>query len=247
MGKRKEEFEPRLSLLSDQAILWHIKEGNIIIDPFDRENLGTASYDVSLGEWYYAEKDPVGGIGIYSPYSEEDVRRVWGEPRKAEVASEYCERYRISLPGGIKPDDKVIWLPPGETFLCHTLEFIGGRDIVTTLMKARSSIGRNFIEVCKCAGWGDVGYINRWTMEVTNNSKHYTIPLVVGRRVAQMAFFEVAPTSGEDYSRTGKYQTTKDLKEIEANWRPEDMLPKMWKDREVRSGEGIFGGEKTKE
>ena len=24
------------------------------------------------------------------------------------------------------------------------------------MMKARSSLGRNFIEVCKCAGWGDV-------------------------------------------------------------------------------------------
>jgi hypothetical protein len=33
---------------------------------------------------------------------------------------------------------------------------------VTTMMKARSSLGRNFIEICKCAGWGDVGYINRW-------------------------------------------------------------------------------------
>lgn len=57
-------------------------------------------------------------------------------------------------------------------------------------MKARSSLGRNFIEICKCAGWGDVGYVNRWTMEITNNSRYYTIPLVVGRRVAQIVFFE---------------------------------------------------------
>jgi dCTP deaminase-like len=51
-------------------------------------------------------------------------------------------------------------------------------------------LGRNFIEVCKCAGWGDIGYTNRWTMEITNNSRHYSIPLVVGRRVAQIIFFE---------------------------------------------------------
>lgn len=31
------------------------------------------------------------------------------------------------------------------------------RKTVTTMMKARSSMGRNFIEVCKCAGWGDIG------------------------------------------------------------------------------------------
>ena len=234
MLEKRPEFEPRCSLLSDRAILEHMERGNIVIDPFIRENLKTVSYDVSLGEWYFSEKDPIGGIGTYSPYSEEDVRRVWGEPKRAVVASEYCERYGINLPGGVKSNDLVIWLPPGETFLCHTEEFIGGRNIVTTLMKARSSIGRNFIEVCKCAGWGDVGYINRWTMEVTNNSKHYTIPLVAGRRIAQIAFFQVDPPLGESYDVTGKYQTGQDLESIKASWKPDNMLPKMWKDREVR-------------
>ena len=101
-------------------------------------------------------------------------------------------------------------LLPGETILAHTNEFIGGRDCVTTKMKARSSMGRYFIEVCKCAGWGDVGYINRWTMEITNNSKNYIIPLVVGRRIAQMIFFETGPILEKDYTDTGKYsvQTT---------------------------------------
>ncbi|MCX8513508.1 MAG: hypothetical protein ORN26_00305 [Candidatus Pacebacteria bacterium] len=41
---------------------------------------------------------------------------------------------------------------PGETILAHTNEFIGGRNHITTMMKARSSMGRSFIEVCKCAG-----------------------------------------------------------------------------------------------
>ena len=234
MAGKNPELEPNRSLLSDRAILDQMEKGNIVISPFKQENLGTVSYDVSLGQWYYSEEDPVGGIGIYSPYSEKDVRRVWGEPKKAVKASEYCQEYGIILPGGVKPDDLVIWIPPGETFLCHTEEFIGGRNLITTLMKARSSIGRNFIEVCKCAGWGDVGYINRWTMEVTNNSKHYTIPLVAGRRVAQIAFFQVDPILGEDYTVSGKYQTAPNLKAIKAAWKPEDMLPKMWKDREVR-------------
>ena len=47
-------------------------------------------------------------------------------------------------------------LHPGETILAHTQEFIGGRECVTTMMKARSSLGRVFVAVCKCAGWGDV-------------------------------------------------------------------------------------------
>ena len=100
-------------------------------------------------------------------------------------------------------DDQVILLEPGETILAHTNEFIGGKGEVTTMMKARSSVGRNFIEVCKCAGWGDVGYVNRWAMEITNNSRHYTIPLVVGRRVAQIVFFETGPIQKQDLHRKG--------------------------------------------
>lgn len=83
------------------------------------------------------------------------------------------------------------------------------------MMKARSSLGRNFIEVCKCAGWGDIGYVNRWTMEITNNSRFYSIPLVVGRRIAQIVFFDSAGTIGSrSYADTGKYQKSEDMKEI---------------------------------
>lgn len=208
-------------------------KGNVVIDPFKRENLGTASYDVSLGRFYYREQNPDIGRLIYSPWSEEDVRKVWGESQTAATAGEYFHRIGHKLPEGINNDDEVIMIGPGETALCHTQEFLGGRNVVTTMMKARSTVGRNFIEVCKCAGWGDVGYINRWTMEVTNNSMQYIIPLVVGRRIAQLAFFEVGDTLGVDYSVKGKYQSTTDLKELQRLWRPDDMIPKMWKDREV--------------
>lgn len=222
------------SLLSDAAILKHIKSGNVIITPFKKENLGTVSYDVTLGEHYYQEQNPQPGLSSYSPWSEKDIRRVWGKPNKAESAKEYVKRTGIKLPDGIFPNDLIIWIPPGETFLCHTKEFIGGRNNVTTMMKARSSMGRNFISVCKCAGWGDVGYINRWTMEITNNSKYYTIPLVVGRRIAQIAFFEVDPILARNYVVNGKYQSEDNLEKIKKNWKPEDMLPKMWKDREIK-------------
>ena len=44
-------------------------------------------------------------------------------------------------------------------------------------------------------------------MEVTNNSQHFTIPLVVGRRIAQMVFYEVEPINDADYvAEKGKYQ-----------------------------------------
>ena len=74
---------------------------------------------------------------------------------------------------------------------------------------------------------------------MTNNSKHYTIPLVVGWRIAQMVFYEVAPLTVKkiDYvGEGGKYQSSQDIKELKKTWRPEMMLPKMHLDWEVRRG-----------
>ena len=104
---------------------------------------------------------------------------------------------------------------------------------VTTEMRARSSIGRIGIGVCKCAGWGDIGYVNRWTMEVTNFSSSI-IPLPVGLRIAQIIFHETtAVDEGDNYYKNHKYQKTLDLKMLKKNWKPEDMLPKLYKDKDL--------------
>lgn len=136
---------------------------------------------------------------------------------------------------GIDPEDLVILIDPGESILAHTQEFIGSLSpFITTKMFARSSTGRNFLHVCADAGVGDCGFTNIWTMEIFNRSRHHTIPLVVGRRYAQMAFFEVEPIDKKDvYYNKGKYQTLADLETLKKNWKPEDMLPKMYKDREI--------------
>lgn len=221
--------------LSDRKILEHKKAGTIVIEPFKRENLATSSYDVTLGEWFYREHPTKYNHSLYNIWSEEHMRHVWGadDVQRAVKAKDAFKKYNFEW-DGISPNDKVILLRPGETILAHTNEFIGGRESVTTMMKARSSTGRNFIEVCKCAGWGDVGYVNRWTMEITNNSTNYIIPLVVGRRIAQIIFFETGPILGEDYAASGKYQAPKDMKQLKKSWTPESMLPKLWLDRDAK-------------
>lgn len=220
--------------LSDKRILEYRESGDIVIEPFKDENLSTSSYDVTLGDHYFVEQTPTHFQSIYNPYDKEQVERIWGkEPMVAQTAEEVFKHYKFDFEG-IAPDDKVIVLDPGETILAHTNEFIGGRDHITTMMKARSSLGRNFIEVCKCAGWGDVGYVNRWTMEITNNSRHYSIPLVVGRRIAQIIFFETGQIRGDDYTKKGKYQSLP-LDELKESWDPQMMVPKMYNDREINN------------
>lgn len=216
------------SPLSDRLILAHREAGNIVIDPFREENLQSSSYDVCLGEYYYEEQDPGAGFTLFNPYNPEHVKRVWGNSKFADRARLIMETYGFPQTAwdNIDPDDRLILLKPRHTYLCHTQEFIGFQNVGTTMMKARSSVGRDFLEVCKCAGWGDVGYINRWTMEVTNNSLKYWIPLIVGSRVAQMIFFYTGETD-RPYSKSGSYQNTEDLVKLKTEWEAESMLPRL--------------------
>ncbi len=238
--------------LSNKRILRHIEKGNIVIEPFDQADLSTSSYDVRLGSWFYREQKPetVPGrprLQIFNPYNESDVHRVWGTPQEAQTLEQQIETM-FGLNDAMQPaielydlneekiglDDYVIFIEPGETILGHTLEFIGGLNCITSSMQARSSQGRSFIGVCKCAGWGDVGYFNRWTMEITNFSRYYTIPLVIGRRYAQIVFPKTGPILDKGYGEGGKYQTGSSREEVKNSWKPDMMLPKLYIDRDIR-------------
>ena len=224
-------------LLSRPAILKHIKKGNIVIEPFDKRKLKSASYDVSVGDWFWRERHPRGMATVHNPYDETSTKSVWEGPFKAEKASVAAKKLKLNFKN-IKPEDKLILLGPGETILGHTQEFIGGLNVCVAKLYARSSLGRNFIEVCKDAGWGDIGYFNRWTMEITNNSQYFTIPLVAGRRIGQMVFYETLGlgNNGTDYvNEGGKYQSSQKLSELKKSWRPEMMLPRMHLDWEARA------------
>lgn len=214
--------------LSDRRIMEEREKGNIVIDPFNQRQLATSSYDVRLGPYFFREQHTTNPI--YNVYDATQTREVWGEPQEAEIAKKVLKgTYK-----GIRSTDLVILIGPGETILGHTIEFIGGRNTITTMMKARSSWGRNFIEVCKCAGWGDVGYFNRWTMEITNNSRTKCVPLVVERRIAQIIFFEAGEILTKNYADEGKYQSDTDLEKLKADWHPDLMLPRLYKDSEAQ-------------
>ena len=144
-----EQLSPCHSTLSDKAILHHLKRNNIVIEPFDPARLSTSSYDVTLGPHYYRESIPEPGCGLYNPYCPVQVQRVWGEALDAELHSAWARRTGQQPLANIALDDRIIWIAPGETILGHTHEYIGGVRSITTMMKARSSMGRNFIEVCK--------------------------------------------------------------------------------------------------
>lgn len=220
-------------LLTNLEIVRARLQGEILISPFDPKNVGSSQYDVTLGEYFWVPKrrNVDGQVYRYGP----EVFNPF-DPRCRDAFD--LRRAQPRWPNdtklvGIRDDELVYMLGPGEVVLGHTREFIGSRSpTITTEMKSRSSTGRSFLEFCRCAGMGDHGYHNRWTLEIQNNSKDFTIPLVVGRRYAQILFHRTEPVSAEQMYR-GKYQqSVTTLEELEATWSPEQMLPQMWRDRE---------------
>jgi deoxycytidine triphosphate deaminase len=215
-------------VFSDTQIKEAVKTGHIVISPLNEENIRGSSVDVTLGEWFYVTESQ-GRKDYYNPFDAADVERYFKGPLKAISHAEWCENNGRKLFNGIPEDQQLIVLRPGERILAHTREFIGINPPGTTEMKSRSSWGRNGIAACFDAGWGDPGYINRWTMEIYNLNQHESVPLPVGERIAQIIFHETGPVE-RHYGKDGKYQTSTDIDQIKAAWKPEQMLPRAFTD-----------------
>lgn len=226
-----------MTVLAKDKIIDLQKSGDLLIEPFCLDNVKNSSYDVTLGHWYWRERKRSVFSSLYSRrassalnmYSESSVRSMWEGPYKAEALTK-------DLPG-IPKGTPVIMIEAGENLLCHTHEFIGSVDLKhTTMMKARSSIGRNQITIAACAGWGDIGFANRWCLEVSNRGNYRSTILVPGRTIGQVVFMETTGLNSEKdaYFASGRYQThslaQKKFSDLESSWNPEDLLPRMWMD-----------------
>jgi dCTP deaminase len=173
-----------------------IGKGNIVINPFEQSLLNTNSYDVCIGNWYVRQRVPPRDKLWLRYNNRESAREMWAEP----VYS-----------------DTIIPVLSGETIMCHTLEVIGGQLDVTTEMRAKSTTARFGLSVCKCAGLGDVGFISRWTMEITNHSE-WNILIPVGEPIAQILFHKLGRVGSQYSERGARYG--------QGDWTPQDMLPK---------------------
>ena len=183
-------------MLGKKEIIKQYRKGNIFIEPYNRNNINPNSIDVRMGNWIIEPKTNSSNISLSDS---ESTSMIWQEPRQLK---------------GIG----IFVLEPHSILLTHTLEKIGSSKYAT-LLKARSTIARCGLDICASAGFGDVGYINHWTLEITNNSNNY-IELSPGMRIAQIAFIETKnPTIYK-----GAYVQT-------SYWKPEDMLPVLGHDR----------------
>lgn len=129
-------------ILSDSEILRRMAAGDIVIEPFDRECLGSNSYDVHLSP--YVKK--------YRHYT------VGGTMGVLRADKENATTDHVINAGGML-------LNPGTLYLMSTVEYTETRGCVPFL-DGKSSAGRLGTSIHCTAGRGDAGFCNHWTMEV---------------------------------------------------------------------------------
>jgi dCTP deaminase len=241
-------------IYSDRELKVALELGHVVCEPRP-EKVNGSSIDVRLGENFYLAGDARNISAIFNPFDKEDVDRYFGEPLTAqpfkyviekvfkeiksnEMLSETEKKRRLESfethesIQNIDDEHPLILLRPRERILGHTEEFIGIQAPGTTSMQSRSTTGRIGVASCFCAGWGDPGYINRWTMEINNLNEHEYVPLPIHMRIAQIVFSATGPVATEYAKATGKYQTgtSDNIQSIMDSWQPEAMKPQSHKD-----------------
>lgn len=164
-------------MYSSDDILNAMGEDRIQIEPFDKKNLGANSYDLTLDGVFFILTNK---LPSREPYF---LGPIWASPGQP------------------------IYLRNGETILGRTVERVGTFHNVVGKLFMRSTVARCGMEICGSAGLGDVGYNDRWTVELTANSGDWNAFLIVGERFCQISFFETKTPPIANYN--GQYKATK--------------------------------------
>jgi len=156
-------------ILTGPEIIKQVKKGNIIIDNFDEKRVNPNSYNVLL--------DPK--IKIIPKNTKIDLRK------KVNDRWEYI-------------DESGYILKPGNLYLGSTIERAGSDKYITCL-EGRSSFARLGICVHETAGFGDIGFTGKWTLEI---SVRFPTKIYPNIEIAQVYFMKPI---GKRMLYTGKY------------------------------------------
>jgi len=134
-----------VSILTDRDVMAAVRAGDIVLEPFDPQCLGTNSYDVHLGPTLKTYHD------VYADKSGHELVPLDVSKPRATRSHEIPE-------GGFV-------LMPGELYLAATVEYTESHLHVPVL-NGKSSLGRLGLMIHVTAGFGDVGFCNHWTLEM---------------------------------------------------------------------------------
>lgn len=204
-------------ILGAKGIRKAIEKNDIYIYPYNDSHINPNSVDLTLGNWFVRQTENEQPCSLLNPEN-----GIWNEPQFVN-------------------DEQIFVIRPYEYILAHTYEIAGARRKYTTLLKARSTMARCGIEVCCSAGFGDVGYVNKWTLEIKNQTSKF-IELSPRMRVCQLAFFSLlgedklnsyqgAYAQRFDFNMFDKKSTQSYLLNNYLGWNQQDIIPKTGKER----------------
>jgi dCTP deaminase len=131
-----------MSIITGQMIETEQKNGRITITPFDKSRINPNSYNLRLGK----------RLLVYIPDEGKDT--VVLDMKKDNPVSE------------LEIGKKGVVLLPGILYLGETMEHTETPHYVP-IIEGRSSVGRLGIQVHVTAGFGDIGFKGKWTLEIT--------------------------------------------------------------------------------
>lgn len=142
-----------MSILSDSAITNALKSGDIVITPFNPENLGSNSYDVTLA-------------GTMAVYTDSVFLNNDGTPCKYPLKATEIDAKKDNQLAYFEIPDKGLILHPNILYLAVTNEYTES-PIYHPRFEGLSSVARLGISVHQTAGYGDVGFCGHWTLEIS--------------------------------------------------------------------------------
>jgi len=166
-------------MLTGSKIKEEIECGRIVCTPYDEKYINPNSIDVRLGD----------ELKFYKPHT--------GHSAPLDPKDPYADHKLVS----IEQNGDKWFLHPGELYISTTIEACGS-DHYIPMINGKSSLGRLGINIHVTAGFGDIGFKQKWTLEIVVVKEVILYP---GMRIGQVCFFE--PFGNSDVKYAGKYAT----------------------------------------
>ena len=173
-----------MSVLSDRDIRAAIDSGEVVIKPYDANDLQPSSVDLHLDRRFRVFRN--------NRYPYIDVRAI--QPDLTELVS--------------VADDEPFILHPGEFVLGQTLEWTELPNDLVARLEGKSSLGRLGLLIHSTAGYVDPGWKGNLTLELSNVA-NLPIALYFGMKIGQISFFRMSSPVDRPYGSPelgSKYQ-----------------------------------------
>lgn len=165
--------------LSDIDIKKAVKEGTVILRPFDEARLQPASYDIRLGNKF------IENIASETPLID-PAKKIYAKTRETTVK-----------------DGGEFILHPGVSVLGTSKEYFGSNEYLTQI-GGKSSLARIGLMVHNTAGIINPGHFLNITLELTNQNN---VPIILrpGMEIAQITFSMMSSPPSRSYKKTGRF------------------------------------------